>query len=518
MQGRIAGAVAIILPILIILYGTRPAAVPKARDLTVFIESPSPTELLDDSTAIDHLKRAGVKGMLLKPSTLEGLLEGKEATMASGAEILRLFRMESVANIWMWEQIKDKPIRPEATYVFTNQLLLFETFLEALSEQLGRENVRPYKDQHHDFGGEVPSNYIIEVLATPDELRSVALGLDKSYREKMNASGLIGLMKLSTEADVAALPAKTPAIFVADTAAAAAAYAALDPASVFLAPGIPNPGWSKAVVAHRLTPADSAPKSGEAVIVAAADVLKIIARFKNEGFMIGESDSAPEMDASPPWTVWPARVILFAGAFWFLLDLFAFLKYRTTIIAISLVAAAAFSSVGYPEIFGAILLITFTIQIVRDLERPAEERKLWETGIVIMLLLLAGELTAVGRGPLEVWRYSLVAVIVYAILYSHAAAGNALIVAVVALAASSLLSTSPLFFGGALLGWALLAAFGRDAQQKRAAALLVIPAALSFLLHRGEPLLLRSLFAAWSALCLVAPLLKKRYNFSPGGL
>lgn len=523
---RQVGVAGILIPLIYIFFGTPPAPVHENREVTILVEAPSLTELLDDSTAIDYLVRAGVKGIILQPSTMEGLLEGKEATMASGAEILRLFRMEGIVNIYMWEQIKDKPLRADATYVFTNQLLLFQTFLTALTEQLGDENVRAYKDAHHDFGGDLPDNYIIEVLATEDELKSIALGLDKAYQEKLNTTGLTAIMEVKSPGAVNAIPAKTKAIFISDSSAAAAAYATLSPKLVFLAPGVPNPGWKNAVIARRILSRDSRPEPGSAIIASPSQILGLISDLKKRGYAIGEdlimtSDAAPRGEVPslvvrPHFLSWPAHLLLLAGGIFFLYQILAPLEpQRRSVIAVAgpLVAGVALiiSDHGalYPEIFGGAILMIFVMRFVASLELPSLEITAWEAGLSVVYLLLAGELIAVGRSSLLPWHYSVLAIALYFTLETQAV-NNRFLITALALALSFLLPASSVFLCGGVLVMAIFIVTAQSSSLNKAIVVLILPATLSLLVNRELALLERVIIGSWITICLLVIYFMKR--------
>lgn len=270
------------------------------REVVVLVDVPSLSPFLEDTAAIRYLIEAGVSGVVLQPATIGGFLDSSELAIASGAEILRLFRVEGILNIWMWEQFKDKPIRPDATYVFTNQLFLFESLMNSLPARLGKEKVRPYQDKEHDFGGDVPGNYIIEVLASVDEIRSLAVGLDRVARDRLTAGGLWPVIQVADRRDIESLPS-TAAVLVEDAEIAAAAFERIRPEAVFLGPGASNPGWPKVLQTRRYSQWKADKSEPAALVVSGtAEVSAAIRDLKAAGFEPRQVRAA-EAALEPSW-------------------------------------------------------------------------------------------------------------------------------------------------------------------------------------------------------------------------
>ncbi|RMH56646.1 MAG: hypothetical protein D6679_08870 [Candidatus Hydrogenedentota bacterium] len=157
----------------VIEYALLPSA-PSARHpkaVALALRLPSATAILEDTGSLSMIEKIPVSAVLIAASSNKGT--GRDYAVASGAEILRLFRMEGIVNVYMWEQIRDKPIRPEAAYFFTGNPLLFKTFRKDLSESLGSSAVRPYSDGNWNFGGDLPGNYILEIDAPVSAVRKI---------------------------------------------------------------------------------------------------------------------------------------------------------------------------------------------------------------------------------------------------------------------------------------------------------------------------------------------------------
>lgn len=485
---RLAALLAVLLPIAVFLFGRGAAPSPASKSMTVLVEAPYLAELVNDSTMIDYLMRAGVRGVVLKPATVGSIMEGRDVAMASGAEILRLFRMEGIVNIWMWEQIKDQPIRPEATYIFTNQLNTFETLLATLQQNLGAMSVRSYRDATRDFGGDVPGNYIIEALAPIDELRSIAIGLDRTYRERLAATGIVPVIEIASADDVKALPVACPAILATSSGAADAAYARLRPSEVYLGRGVTNPGWPEARLAVREDDADSfsAPQN-KAIIARTSDVLGVINNARATGFVLAGatprrtepgSDDVETRDRMRPLLL----ALLAAYGAWFLLWGACESRFdrRSAIIlaaygVVAAIVAALRGGPAFQEYFAMIVPALFAAGAARRAREISAEETAWLSAIAVAAALLSAALMAAGRPAPSTGIVVLIAAAVACLLDASSSA-NPILVAVVALAAADLLPRSALM-AGVLLPVAALPVVARSRRRVRDAALILAAAA-----------------------------------------
>jgi hypothetical protein len=513
---RLAGLMIIAVPLLILhqLSGSIPVA--ETRRAQLLVDVPSVATLVEDTPAMEFLVRSGVSGILVQPSTLGGLLSGRDVTLATGAEILRLFRMESILNIWMWEQIKDKPVRLDATYVFTNQLILFERIFETLREQLGEDRVRTYRDESHDFGGQIPSNYIIEVMAPPEELLTVTIGLDRAWRDS-----LMPVVAAGRAEDIVDLPREVPAILVTENEAAGAAFARLRPTRVYLAPGVTNPGWNQARTALRFQ-ADSGAIDADVVVCSLPDVTRAAAALKQKGYAIGvaslsarNGEEQLRAEARRLWW-WGlfADLALACGAAALAGIAFSGLPRGVwaAILAASAVAALApllpFFGDRIPAGLAAILIAAFApVVAVRRFE--SRELFVWKTIAVFCLLLLAARARAfpIPVLPLTVSCAALAA-------YTAHGAGrrrvDRFLLAASLVAAGGLLPTHSWALLAAAGGAGLLFVAGYDRRAAVAAALAAWPAALAASLEPARPLTIRIFLLLTVVVSSLLPAARKR--------
>jgi hypothetical protein len=515
--GRLLGLIAILLPLLLLwrIEGSTPVA--ETRRAQLLVDAPSVAALVEDTPAMEFLMRSGTSGILVQPSTIGGLLSGRDVTMATGAEILRLFRMESILNIWMWEQIKDKPVRLDATYIFTNQLILFERILETLRRELGEARVRPYRDESHDFGGELPSNYIIEAMAQPEELHSLTIGLDKTWRDSLRASGLMPVIVAGSTEDVANLTREVPALLLTGDAAARTAFSRLRPSRVYLAPGVANPGWNHARTALRYH-ADSGAIDADVVICALGDVPQAAAALKRKGYTIGGGRAGSfggeerlRAEAARLWWLGlSADLLLAAGA----------------------MALAGFACAGAPRGMLAACVATVGIASIAPLFPLAEmgmsagiaatliaalapviavrgfdsrELAAWRTISVFAFLLLAAKTRAFATpfpAPLSV---SCAAIAAYAALEAGRVRVDLYILSAALVVAGGLLPPHTWSLIAASVGAGLLFTAGYDRRGVVAAALAAWPAALAAALEPTRPLGFRLFLLATVSVASLLP-------------
>lgn len=415
------------------------------REIAVLVETASVSELMSDSAALRYLVENGVSGVVVKPSTISGIPGAREMAMASGAEILRLFRMEGIVNIWMWEQIRDKPIRPEATYIFTNQLIVFESVFETLQKQLGEANVRSYRDESHDFGGDIPGNYIIEVLSSVDDLRSVAIGIDRSYRDELLSHGLLPVVEISSPDEVEVLPTSIPAIWISSPAAARAAFEKLRPARVFLGRGITNPGWLTTLATSRFE-GESATLQGGALVATKTGVLAAISAVKQNGFQIvshgreGLGGEAKRVSGAGQGRRTLALLALFVATVLAILQAIGFKPPRPNlkhILAAAAIAAAA-SLAGERDAavaIGALMVGAWTVRLYGSDGTRNLEEETWQGLGVITALFLAAEFIPLDRGAPSPFLFALLSLGAAAVSDARARRTNPYLVVAVALAA-----------------------------------------------------------------------------------
>lgn len=525
-------AILILLGTAIILHGATPAA--SSREILVIAETPTLTEFAADSAALRYYAGQGVSGVLVHASTLESLTNGRDVALAGGNEVLRLFRMEGMVNIWMWEQIRDRAVRADASYVMTNQLVLFESILAALTHELGEGVVRPYRDGEHDFGGDIPGNYIIEVLAPVDVVRGVAVGVSKTVREQLRSGGLDAIVEVATAADVSALPEPVPTVFVTSSAAADALYAQRRPNRIFLTRGVSNPGWGQALLAER-PGNETFAVSGDAVIVAPTDAGREIALLKQQGFTVKtQSVTTPHEEAnsgSSALTFWGHSLLalaLMTFVFQILVGLFSArvspltqTGMPTTFLtatasggsaAIVLIAWATAPSF-FPEIAGGFLAILTVLHRLRFKESGESRQRRLITALAITAAvaatLLAGQLVAVNRPVPAPWTIALLTIAAAATSASRSSDKRTEIgwlVAAMAVAASAVIPDSPALLAGLMAATLIASPLITKSEALEAVRLLAWPAALAVLLNPGVTFPWRGALAALAVATLAGSL------------
>lgn len=408
----VAGWLAAIALALLASWWTRPSAMAgPGRRMVVIAETPNLSEFSADSAALRYYAGQGVTGVLVRSSTLGSLAAGRDLAMVSGVEILRLFRMEGIVNIYMWEQIRDRPVRTDATYIFSNDLALHENTLAAVQRELGAEAARPYRDGEHDFGGAIPGNYIIEVLAPIESVRGIGVGVEGSVARRFLDAGIEPVVEVATAADVRALPEPIPPLLVSGAGAAEALWEERSPQGIFLARGIRNPGWGQARLAERAI-GETFTTNGGAIIASLSEVGPVIDRIKSLGYTVGRGE--PEGVGGGAWTIRKISTSLVMAA------LLAWVLARTlgATATRSLGIATASTSAGFlaaPFLFpgiAAVLLTAAAVIAALGAKQPREGERELEfvllPALILSGLVLAWQLTPVGRPAFEPWTAILV--------------------------------------------------------------------------------------------------------------
>ncbi len=504
----VAGWLAAIGLLLMAAWWSRPAvtATP-GRHVIVLAETPNLTELSADSAALRYYAGQGVSGILVRASTLGSLSSGGNVALATGAEILRLFRMEGIVNIFMWEQIRERPLRVDATYVFTNDLALHENILAALQRDLGEEAARPYRDGEHEFGGEIPGNYIIEIIAPIEVVRGIGVGVEGMVRQRLTQAGIEPVVEVVTAADVKALPEPLPVLLVTGNAAAEALWSERRPGRILLTRGVRNPGWEQAVLAERPAGETFAVQGG-AVIVGLSEIGPVLARLRELNFNVGAAAADPGAGREQPWRRWTATACLALALAWTITWLAgAAWSLPARILAWTLsIAAAAISPSFFPEGAGILLAALTGLVVLRRGNEKSREELGFQTALGIAAILLAGQLVPIGRPAPDPWTVALLALAAAAAWNIHAAESSAFLIAGIALAASRLLPTAPpaiaLLLAASLAAPAVL----RRVEIREAVQLLAWPSALAILLNPDVSGPARGGLAVLALVAIVLPL------------
>lgn len=502
----------------VFLYFLSPAkpAEKGGKEIQLLVEVPALADFLDDTATVQYHLRSGAGGVVLQPSTIGGFLNSNDLAIASGQEILRLFRMESILNIWMWEQLKGRPIRSDATYIFTSKPDLFENVLQALKASLGEDKVRPYRDAQHDFGGDVQSNYIIEVLAPEEEIRSLAVGLDRTYRQRLAASGLETVIRARSLSDLVSVRSGV-SVLIEDTETARLLYArdpgtGRAPDAIYLASGVSNPGWPQAVLAARYSQWPASGRVG-ALIVSSSDLVAAAQKVQQAGYTVRRLTGAP-IPAGPArdplqptvralsWvTAWVGVVwMLFCWVPWDSREILARLHLKMSgfhallsFLGLGLVIVWSMKETSISGIVVALFVILFPHVYLLGRVKESIEAEGFLFALSGALTLLVGELGGVGRPGPSPEVVALASFAVYLVNYTFAAEFLAYTVAAVALMAAGCWPQSALGLALMLMGVGPAEAV-RERALRRALIIGLMPAGLALLARTTEPLAFR---AAW---------------------
>lgn len=425
----VVGWLAAIALTLLTSWWARPFAMAgPGRGIVVIAETPNLVELSTDSAALRYYADRGVTGILVRSSTIGSLAAGRDLAIASGLEILRLFRMEGIVNIYMWEQIRDRPVRTDATYIFSNDLALHENTLASIQRELGAEAARPYRDGEHDFGGGIPGNYIIEVLAPIESVRGIGVGIAGGMARRFLDAGIDPVVEVNTAADVRALPEPVPSLLVTGAGAAEALWEERTPNNIFLAPGIRNPGWNQARLAERALGETFTTTVG-ALITPLTEAGPVIERLKKSGYAVGQSEPAGAGKSPGNSRKLAAGVVLSAVLAWVLTRLFTPTSPR--ILGATLLCALAFLLIApflFPNVAAVLLIAAAVLEAMSRERRRREDREdkglefVLLSALIISGIVLAGQLAPVGRPPLEPWNVILVTLAALAIVPAKSAA------------------------------------------------------------------------------------------------
>lgn len=498
----IAAALILLLPVIGILLPN--PTLPEGGEALVLVEIPSVADFLQDTAVVRYLVEAGVGGVVVRPSTLGGILAGPDVSMAAGGEILRHFRMEGIANIWIGEQLRGRPLRGDAIYIFTNQFILFESILTTLRGAFGERAARPYNDGEHDFGGGVPGNFIIEAFVPQEEIRAAAFGLERNLRERLATYGLRPVIELSgaepPEADESATYLVTTDI------AAQAAWRVLPGERVLLLAGVKNPGWRQVTPARRGA-TDTAIHFDGAIVTPLADSIRLLSELQARGIALGRSPAGAagaddEHAAAVRFIARLRRLTLL-----FALVGIGFVLARGVVrppfvlcadIAVLVGGLAALFLVWHAETAAAALAVAGGVFAACAWERLGAARRLWLFAAIALILLQAGTLIAVGRELPHPWSLSLVAIALVAGIEFKKGLSNGIFLPIVALLASGFVPWSAWPMAGVMLPALILPDFLRAAELRAALRATFWPAGLLLLSHGaldfGERLGLAILF------------------------
>lgn len=162
--------------------------------------------LVEDSSSLRALQVSAPGGrpdariaVCAYPLTIEGLHRAGRATAIAGAEVLGHFRVEGIANAFLWEHVRTLGLRPDRTYVSSSDLRLHETIDAALRRRFGADAVRPLRRG-------VPGNYVLEVDRSRDETARTTLTLVPTEAGDLEQGLLSTVLVVSTVEEAGLLP------------------------------------------------------------------------------------------------------------------------------------------------------------------------------------------------------------------------------------------------------------------------------------------------------------------------
>lgn len=122
------------------------------------------------------LIQKNVQGVVFFEETLQDLQKAGRAFVASGEELLRLFKLQSVASYYVFEQIRDKNLNPAGSYVFISEAPLFNRVFEILRWRLAPGDVVIFERGIFKGDASFPDNFILESSVSAEKIRTLPLG------------------------------------------------------------------------------------------------------------------------------------------------------------------------------------------------------------------------------------------------------------------------------------------------------------------------------------------------------
>ncbi|OGH55691.1 MAG: hypothetical protein A3G34_01315 [Candidatus Lindowbacteria bacterium RIFCSPLOWO2_12_FULL_62_27] len=125
---------------------------------------------------VTRIVTKNVQGVVFSEDTLEDLEQSGRAFVASGEELLRLFKLQSVASYYVFEQVRDKNLIPNGSYVFFSEAQLFDHVFNELKLRLPPGTVRVFERGIFKGDASFPDNYILESTVPIETLKTLAIG------------------------------------------------------------------------------------------------------------------------------------------------------------------------------------------------------------------------------------------------------------------------------------------------------------------------------------------------------
>lgn len=165
----------------LVYFSARPALIlsePSAREILAMPD-------FARRRAVERMKSRNVQGVAFREATLADLESAGRVFVASGADLLRLFKIQSIASYYVFEQVRDKNLKLGGSYIFFSESVLFEYVYSELKSHLAPGEIAVYERGIFRADASFPDNFVLESSLSPDVLRHMPLGWLKSDVDKI---------------------------------------------------------------------------------------------------------------------------------------------------------------------------------------------------------------------------------------------------------------------------------------------------------------------------------------------
>lgn len=156
-----------------LVYFTRHPAVLFSEDAAqMVIRATGP----DRERALSRMMTKNVQGVVFHEETLGDLESSGRVFIASGEELIRIFKLQSVASYYVYEQIRNKNIDPAGSYLFFSDAAVFERVYAELRRRLPPGSIKVYERGIFRGDASFPDNFILESKVSQSDIRSLSFG------------------------------------------------------------------------------------------------------------------------------------------------------------------------------------------------------------------------------------------------------------------------------------------------------------------------------------------------------
>ncbi|MBI4179041.1 hypothetical protein HY522_06450 [bacterium] len=124
----------------------------------------------------ERIRQKNVQGVAVPELTLADLEASGNAFVASGNDLLRIFKIQSIASYYVFEQVRDKNLKNDGSYIFFSESALFEAVHTALKSRLDQGEIAVYERGIFRADASFPDNFILESSVPPGRIRDMPLG------------------------------------------------------------------------------------------------------------------------------------------------------------------------------------------------------------------------------------------------------------------------------------------------------------------------------------------------------